>query len=190
MADVPLWVGLIAPSATLVVGSVAAIFAAISIRTTREIARNRATLDYIESYESTDFYQKIRATFILLRTTPNGFESIYDPQTDADKTNRQHVVSFLNHYEMLSLGIQYGTISEEIYYRAFRGAVVSDWNAVQPFVLHRRTATVPGRPPSPRAFVEFEWLAHRWAPTEPMPGMIDVRRNRLSTNWRRLVCSR
>jgi acetoin utilization deacetylase AcuC-like enzyme len=182
MADVPLWVSLVAPSATLAVGAVAATFAALSIRTTREVARHRATLDYIESYESTDFYQKIRQTYISLRSSPTGFETIYDPQTEQDKTCRQHIVSFLNHYEMLSLGIQYGTISEEIYYQAFRGAVVSDWNALEPFIRHRRTVAVPGRPPSHRAFVEFEWLARRWANTEIMPGIADVRRNRLSTS--------
>src|SRR3954468_2341142 len=162
MADVPLWASLIAPSATLLAGAVAATFAAISIRTTREIARHRATLDYIESYESTDFYQKIRQTYISLRASPAGFESIYNPQAEEDKSNRQHVISFLNHYEMLSLGIQYGTISEEIYYRHFRAAVVSDWAALEPFIKHRRTVAVPGRQPSPRAFIEFEWLARRW----------------------------
>lgn len=172
---------LIAPSATLTVGAVAAIFAASSIRTTREIARHRATFDYIERSESTDFYHEISRTFISLKANPAGFEGVYDPRSDEGKLQRQHVIRYLNHYEMLSLAIQFGTLSEEIYYRAYRGAVVSDWNAVQQFIHHRRTVSIPGRPASPRAFVEFEWLAQRWAPTEPMPGMMDVRRNRLST---------
>lgn len=181
MAGPPLWATLLAPIATLIVGGIASGVAILAIRANREIARNRATFDYLERTESTIFYQEISRTFISLKRSPDGFKTIFDPQTEEHIKQRQHVMQYLNHYENVSLGIQWGTLSEEIYYRAYRSALLADWEAAKPVIENRRTSTLPSRPPNPRAFVEFDWLARRWEPTAPMPGEIEVRRNRLST---------
>jgi hypothetical protein len=165
------------------VGFGAVVMAAFAISANREIARNRATLDYIERYESTDFYQKISEAFHSIRRRPNGFDDLFVPQTDDNKKLRYSVIQYLNHYENISIGIQFGTLSEEIYYRAFRGAVVADWELAWPFVKNLRDGIPGGRPPSPRAFVELQWLAERWKDTKPIQGHVDVRRNRLTLEY-------
>jgi hypothetical protein len=189
LADLPLWTTFIAPAITLGVGIVAVSVAGRAIRANREIARNRATFDYIERTESTDFYQENSRIFHLLKTS--GFENIFDPQSDDHKKQRNHVIQYLNHYENVSLAIQWGTLAEEIYYRAWRFALTADWETAKPIVENRRTASnIPKRPPNPRAYIEFEWLARRWATTEPLPGSIEKRRKRLSIRHLRQVRER
>src|ERR1043166_5441396 len=118
---------------TAAVGIGAVAMAAVAVSANREIARNRATLDYIERYESSEFYQKISEAFHSIRKRANGFTDIFDPRDDVTRKLRYSIIQYLNHYENIAIGIQFGTLSEEIYYRAFRTAVVTDWELARPF---------------------------------------------------------
>jgi hypothetical protein len=161
----------------------ASTIAVLAIQANREIARNRATLDYIERTESTAYYQEISKTFHSFRSNPKGFSDILNPADEPAKQLRRAVVQYINHYENLSIAIQFGTLSEEMYYRAFRGALVADWELAEPFITHLRTTARGPIKPSPRAFVEFEWLARRWQGTEASQGHIEIRRNRLTRDY-------
>jgi len=65
-----------------------AVIAAIAVANTRKVARQRATLDFIEKVESGDHYRMIVHTFTALRRG-RGFAHLTNPATDEDKDARR-----------------------------------------------------------------------------------------------------
>ena len=92
------------PLALLVLTAVSLVLAARSIRNTRAIARQKATLDLIEKVESSDHYRKIVSEFAKL--TPQQLLQLNAPQSNPEREARQHVLDYLNHYELVAVGIE------------------------------------------------------------------------------------
>jgi Domain of unknown function (DUF4760) len=115
-------------------------FARQNILNARDLARNKATLDLIEKRESTDHYRSINQTFSRLRKTV-GFAHLNDPTTEADVGDRQAVVDYLNHYEMVAIGIERKLLDATLYRRWMEGAYVRDWNAAVGWVQRERWKT-------------------------------------------------
>ena len=130
----------------------------------REMARKRATLDYIERSESTEYYQKRYSAFRDARNASSDLSDLFDPKNDALKTQRRLVLDFFNHYELIASGIKFGILDEKIYKSYMRSTVVRDWRAGQPLVEHIRTPTPDSGQdvPADLAFSEFQALAEKW----------------------------
>lgn len=142
-----------------------------SIRSNREIALKRATLDLIIRSESTEYYQSLYRAFTDIRKDDAGFSQIFSPSNPEIVKQRQMVINYLNHYELIAMGIFDGILDESVYKNYLRSTVVRDWFAAEPFVTHIRA-------PSPdsgaevsasAAFSNFERLALKWAPEVERP---------------------
>lgn len=122
---------------TPVLGLVALYFAWQNILNARDLARNKATLDLIEKRESTEHYRTINAVFSHLRKT-RGFTHLNDPASEDDVADRQAVIDYLNHYEMVAIGIERKLLDATLYRRWMEGAYVRDWNAATDWVQRER----------------------------------------------------
>ena len=152
-----LWIPLLA---ALVSALTAFFVSSRTIRANHTIARKRATLDLIERSVSTEHYLDIHATFREVLDSKSGFEQIADPQMPAMLEQRRKVIAFLNHYELIAIGIDQGILDEELYRDYMRGTVVRHWLRAEGFVLHLRADTPDSR--APKAFEKFENLALKW----------------------------
>ncbi|MEO4043658.1 DUF4760 domain-containing protein [Hoeflea sp. CAU 1731] len=165
----------VAPSILAISALSAGVLSWISINTNREIARKRATLDLIERSESTEYYQELYRAFTDIRKDNGGFEQIIYPTNPEVIKQRQMVINYLNHYEIIALGIFEGILDEKVYKSYMRSTVVRDWLAAEPFIQHIRTPTPDSgsEVSALKAFSNFETLALKWSPEVQMKLPLD-----------------
>ena len=152
--------GLLTPSLILL-SALAAGWGVISQRGT---ARRRATLDMIEKVESAPHYRSLHAIFSYHRRT-NSLLRLNDPKEAKDKEDRQSVLDYLNHYELVSIGILRGTLDEAIYKKWMFGPFVRDWNAASDFVQRERWKWDPKKEKwdyHHQLFEHYQKIAIRW----------------------------
>jgi hypothetical protein len=154
------WRTLIAPALVLISTAVAV----LALITTKRIARRKATLDLIEKVESTEHYRSLNATFSRLRRG-RGFAHLADPLTPQDEADRARVNDYLNHYELVSVGI-FQRILDEAFYRTWmRAPFVRDWNAAVDFVQRERWRRGPDGAwtYNARIYCNYQRMARRWS---------------------------
>lgn len=132
----PAYIPYLAPGVTLLAATVASIIAIVALRNTRSVARQKATLDLIEKRESTAHYRDLSRTFFELQKGP-GFMHLVAP-SDADRPTRKQVFDYLNHYEIIAIGLRQNILDEKIYRAWMEGAFVRDWNAAADFIQRER----------------------------------------------------
>lgn len=150
--------------------AIALIAAIVGILTSRKIARDKATLDLIEKRESTDHYRRINRTFSELRKGP-GFGHLageltpVDAATDAEnQSDRQDVIDYLNHYEMVAIGIERRLLDAATYRAWMQSAFVRDWNAAANWVQRERWRLVDGAwKYHPSILAAYQRIACRWS---------------------------
>lgn len=125
------------PGFSPIVIAISAVIALQSIKSAARTARIRATLDMIEKVESTDRYVKMQAAFSKYRQDGN-LGSLNSPTTKARNADRDLVVAYLNHYELVAIGIQKGALDENYYGSWMKGPLVRDWNAAAKFIQRER----------------------------------------------------
>lgn len=113
-----------------------AIAAGWGVWSARRTARQRATLDLIEKVESTGHYRSLHSTFASRRRS-NNFSPLHDPMP-GDEDDRQAVLDYLNHYELVSIGIRSKILDGTIYKRWMFGPFIRDWNAASEFIQRER----------------------------------------------------
>lgn len=162
----------------------AGIFAWLSIRRSAATARLSLTYTSISKQIWDKDVIKARQTLRLIKndveTNPENIAIYASPRSPlshsfgdgftTDFLDRKiMLLSILNDYEHLALGIKHGIVDEQYAYHFMRGTVLSDWETLSPLVnQYRRLAK------NPQAYVEFEGLAHAWAKN----------RSYRSNNWR------
>lgn len=132
----PWWRTVISVATPLLVLA-SAIIAWRSLRNTRAVARQKATLDLIEKAESNEHYRALSLCFAAVRKA-RGFPALHDPKTNADKKLRQDVLDYLNHYELVAIGIRHDILDETIYRSWMQSHVVAEWNAASDFIQSER----------------------------------------------------
>ena len=141
---------------------VSAIIALRALRNTRSVARQKATLDLIEKRESTEHYRAISRTYFELQSGP-GFMHLVDPTPD-DKPLRKSVFDYLNHYEIIAIGIRQDILDERIYRAWMEGAFVRDWNAASEFIQRQRWKHADGAWQYRASIYEnYQHVACRWS---------------------------
>ncbi|MHC8508784.1 MAG: DUF4760 domain-containing protein, partial [Rhodospirillales bacterium] len=113
------------------------IVAAFGVLSARKSARQRATLDMIEKVESTEYYRSLHKVF-LSRRISKSLAGLSVPKNDQDKKERLRVVDYLNHYELVSIGMLAKILDRDIYRKWMLGPFIRDWNAVAEFVQRER----------------------------------------------------
>ncbi|GAB4572074.1 MAG: hypothetical protein Tsb008_04230 [Rhodothalassiaceae bacterium] len=114
-----------------------------ALRSAREIARKRATLDMIEKVESTAHYRELISTFSYYRRQKS-FDKLTAPTEEREKSDRQKVLDYLNHYELVAIGIKAGSLDRDIYACWMEPVYVRDWNAAADFIQRERWKSVSG----------------------------------------------
>jgi hypothetical protein len=76
-----------------------------TIQNNRRIARVKATLDLIEATESREDYQTLYKNFKRFRTDADVQSGILAARSDEDRAARILCWDFLNHYELVAIGI-------------------------------------------------------------------------------------
>lgn len=131
------WWTYIPTFATPLIGLVALYFAWRNIANARRIARDKATLDLIEKRESTEHYRNIHETFRRLRAG-QGFAHLSDASLPRHKRERRDVVDYLNHYELVAIGVQSKILDAGLYQKWMLGPFVRDWNAAREWIQRER----------------------------------------------------
>lgn len=127
------WVSFLTPA--VVVLSV--IVAAFGVLSARKSARQRATLDMIEKAESAEHYRSLHKVF-LSRRTSGGLGDLNAPKNDHDGKERLQVMDYLNHYELVSIGVLAKILDKDIYREWMLGPFIRDWNAAAGFIQRER----------------------------------------------------
>ncbi|MGF1474510.1 MAG: DUF4760 domain-containing protein [Geminicoccaceae bacterium] len=143
----------------------AVVAALIGIVSARQIARSKVTLDFIEKKESTSYYRRIHNTFSLYRKAGR-LAFLYDPKTDEDRAARTDVFDYLNHYEIVSIGILERVLSGRIYKKWMRGPFVRDWNAAAELIQRERWkwhSTKETWVYYDSVFQHYQIIARRWS---------------------------
>jgi hypothetical protein len=133
-----------------------------TIATNRRIARVKATLDLIETAESSEYYQGLYQAFKRFRADPAFKNIVLSPRTDEDRKSRLQCWDFLNHYELVAIGIAEGILDENFYRRWMGYAVLRDHKEGRDLIEAARAPRNPGDPGDTVAYIELEQLCRKW----------------------------
>lgn len=151
--------------ASLCLVFISVIVATWGVRTARASARQRATLDLIEKVESTPHYQELNRAFSYRRRTDT-FAALHSPTEVKDQEDRRKVSNFLNHYELVSIGISEKILDEKFYRNWMAGPFIRDWNAASEFIQNERwkwDAAAKKWIYHAQVFENYQDLATRWS---------------------------
>ncbi|MGB7432216.1 MAG: DUF4760 domain-containing protein [Ahrensia sp.] len=157
-----MWANL--PNLTPLILIVSAAFAYVSIKSAARTARQKATLDLIEKFETDEKYRRIQKTFKRYRNESR-LGRLHAPAISAEKTDRQDILDFLNHYELIAIGIKNETLDGDFYGLWMKGVVVRDWNDAADFIQRERWkySNKDGKwVYYDQIFANFGWLAWHW----------------------------
>lgn len=125
----------------------------------RGIASKTATLNFIASQETDNpEWLRLRERFAELRDTEKLLAIAADRQKPENRKAIVEVTSFLNHFELVAVGIKHGIIHEGLYMEWFRGPYVHVWKDSEPFIVAMRQ-----QKQRKLLFCEFEELAQKWS---------------------------
>lgn len=137
--------------------------ALLALWNARIVAREKATIDLIEKVESTPHYRALNNRFSELRRSGD-FLHLVDPVPDDHAPDRAALIDYLNHYELIALGINRRILDERFYYRWMRGAFVRDWNAAAAWIQRERWQQHGRRwKYHGRTYAQYQRVACRWS---------------------------
>ncbi|WP_425915976.1 DUF4760 domain-containing protein [Pseudomonas sp. GWSMS-1] len=127
-----------------------------SIEHNEKIARQRATIDLLMTQRADNTLTTAKKAVGSIHNTGGDFTSLAAANKTQDP-ERGHILSIINNYEFIALGIREGALDENIYKRAVYSQVLRDWRAMKAFIMElRRQNKIE------TLFQEFEVLARRW----------------------------
>jgi Domain of unknown function (DUF4760) len=144
------------------VGLLVSLFAALyTVYINRRTARIKATLDLIEASESKDRYLDLYKNYKDYRDSEEFRNGVILPTTEDHKTNRRLCFDFLNHYELVAVGIKEGILDERFYKTWMEYAVVRDYRAAFSLIQSARSPTTENTSDI-SAYSEWEELCVKW----------------------------
>lgn len=127
-----------------------------SIDHNEKIARQRATIDLLMTQRADGTLSDAKKSVGAIHNDGGDFTSLA-AATKTQDAQRGHILSIINNYEFIALGIREGALDESIYKRAVYSQVLRDWRAMKAFIMElRRQNKIE------TLFQEFELLAKRW----------------------------
>lgn len=134
------------PLVTPAVISLSVIVAILGVWRNSAMTKRKATLDLIERTESTEHYWNIYGTFAKYRKGEGGssFSDLNAPGNDAQKKkDRKAVLDFLNHFELIAIGIKKGILSAPFYKLWMRSTFCRNWDTAADFICRERWKKTP-----------------------------------------------
>jgi uncharacterized protein DUF4760 len=157
---------LITSGAILTSALLATIAAKVGINHQRAIARKRAVLDLILRCDESDF-QELVEDYCKIRDGAHGLERYAAPSEELSPGDLESVSvidRYLNHYEIVSVGISQDILDKETYELWMRSAFVNDWDSAREYIVKVRKQS----PRNAKNFTEYEALAIEWG-GQPLP---------------------
>lgn len=165
------------PAAVLLSATAAAIIAIKSIKTTRSVTRLRETFNNLNAANwDRDMIEARKVYANLLLTLSDNPQSIAEYcrvikkapkdqktiaygvyQKDEKGEIAETLMTILNEYEILSLGVRMGIVDEGFLFKSLRGTILRDWKNLRPLVEEYRR-----RYSSDLMYIEFEGLSNAW----------------------------
>jgi hypothetical protein len=125
----------------------------------RIVTRRRATIDMLLQELTNMDLLKMRGAFLEMTRSEKYVD--YCTQETWYSLEALPLVSVLNRYETVAIGVAEGIIDKNIYRRYWRSGLIRDWTRCKRGVLMQRANFN-----NPKLFIEFEALALRWATAE------------------------
>jgi hypothetical protein len=150
MTELQAWILVVAAMASAAVGFV---FGWLAISANRKIARQRATLDFLEK-QTADW--RIAEGFRAMRKRNAGDIPPADADDESSRQERYAILRVLNRFEILAIGIANGIYDEKIVWDYFQRDLREIYRAAEKIIEQIRRAEK-----DPDAFCEFEALAKR-----------------------------
>jgi hypothetical protein len=124
----------------------------------REVAAQRATLDFITRFEIGDpQWIALRTNFRTLRNEGR-LAAVASLENGQPKEEALEISTFLNYFEIVAIGIRRGALDRQIYADWFRGVYIRTWRDAESFIVEWRNQRK-----AHRAYIEFQRLASEWA---------------------------
>lgn len=157
----------VVPLVSLVTAVIAAWLALQSIENARDIARRKATLDFIEKTESSEHYRQLIETFLRIKRE-GLFAHMVDKSVTSLLPERGALIDYLNHYELVAISIRNGVLDADMYRLWMQTAFVDTWNDaalwVQAIRMRGRSAADP-QAYNRKAYEHFAYMAALWSPS-------------------------
>tara|TARA_R110000751_G_scaffold116607_2_gene216767 strand:+ start:297 stop:947 length:651 start_codon:yes stop_codon:yes gene_type:complete len=118
--------------------SVAFAYAAIKVQ--KRLVRRRATLDVLFRLESDEVFLKAAAAFRDVKKS-RGLEALSaapEKKSNRDIEEEYLVDTYINHIELLCVGMAEDTIDEVFVFQYMRKSIVSNWNSAQKYIKNER----------------------------------------------------
>ena len=132
-----------------ILGVIGAIISALGIiRSTRR----SKTLDLLLKHESDDFYNQISNTFFRQAESSEGL--VYKKPSSKIKS---HIISYLNHHEIIAAGIYDGALDEAMCKRFMKTIIVKDFEKSKEYIK-----VIRKKYENKKLFIEFEGLHDKW----------------------------
>jgi len=148
----------------------------------RRATRQRATLDLIEKAESTEHYLQTQAKFRDY-VSDGEFLKLMPPRTEALRKDRRLIQQYLNHYELVAIGIRKDFLDETTYRDWMRSTVIQHWNEARDFIqFERKRRSFDGSEYDDKLYENYQWLAMKWSttPSERLRGLPNLRAENLT----------
>lgn len=132
--------------------------AIVQIRQRRRVTARRATLEFIVTHEihNSEWIECCEA-FKAWKSRGYNTNRIVDPQSHDDRSIAVRVLTVLNHFESVAVGINNQIIDEALYKGWYRSTYIEYWQASEQLVkdlrLHHKSEVLYDR---------FENTANRW----------------------------
>lgn len=157
-----IWAYLLAnpPAAVLLGTLIASVVALFSIHQQRNLTRLRETFSSINNDIWDNDVIKARETLENIRSNISGDVHKISDYCERKSTNIAEVTALqliMNDYENIALGVKMNILDETYLFRWMRGAVIQDWDTLNPLVSACRA-----KYKNSKIYIEFEGLATQW----------------------------
>lgn len=147
------WISIIQTAAIVITG----IVAVATLKNNSKLSRHRATIELLLAQRTDErLYEAKQAMSALHHDTQTSITALACKGMEKDE-NRQHVLTVLNNYEFIAVGIREKALDENVYKRAQYSTVIRDWKATKAFIMELRSQNN-----IPTLFQEFEFLYNKW----------------------------
>lgn len=146
----------------LIVTAINLAYRHFEFRRTQRRSCAQATLQLLDTTELSPEHRDLMHSFSQVTSKYGGFDRLIDLDTAGLSTSvRRDVISLLNHYEIVALGILKGAIDEDYCRQYLRYIFLARWQEAEPYIreLRRREKN---RRRAKTIYNHFEKLVRRW----------------------------
>jgi hypothetical protein len=141
---------------SLLTSFVAISIAWFSLRHQKKTTRRQATIEHMMNFQLDSRILECSEIFRNVREE-NLFERILTPASKEDRHSRWAVLTYLNYYELMLIGVNEGVFDEKVLCLNFKSIMIKHWIESKEFICKLRIESK-----SPTAYCEYQKYSERW----------------------------